>query len=81
MEPKYLKKHCGGRIAFHGCISTAGPLTYGTKDEAVKDAKRVMDVMMPGGGYCFAPTHRIQDHTPPENVLEVYKAAAEYGKY
>ena len=24
--------------------------------------------MMPGGGYCFAPTHSLQDNSPTENV-------------
>ena len=30
MAPAYLKKRFGGRLAFHGCISTAGPLAFGT---------------------------------------------------
>jgi len=30
MAPEYLKKTFGGRLAFHGCISTAGPVASGT---------------------------------------------------
>jgi uroporphyrinogen decarboxylase len=37
--------------------------------------------MMPGGGYCFAPTHLIQDNTPPENVVAAYEVAREAGGY
>jgi uroporphyrinogen decarboxylase len=37
--------------------------------------------MMPGGGYCLAPTHQIQDNTPTENVLAMYEAARTYGRY
>ena len=29
MSPEHLKKTYGGRLAFHGCISTAGPVATG----------------------------------------------------
>lgn len=38
-------------------------------------------VMMPGGGYCFAPTHALQDNSPTENVLAMYDTAHEAGVY
>ena len=41
----------------------------------------ILDIMMPGGGYHFAPTHAIQDNTPTENVLAMYQAAHQYGVY
>jgi uroporphyrinogen-III decarboxylase len=37
--------------------------------------------MMPGGGYCIAPTHMIQDNTPLENVLAMYETAKRWGRY
>ena len=40
----------------------------------------LLDIMMPGGGYCFAPTHLIQDNSPLENVLEMYRCAREFGR-
>jgi len=36
-------------------------------------------VMMPGGGYCFAPTHALQDNSPTENVVAMYETARECG--
>lgn len=33
MAPRYLKEHFGGRLSFHGCISTAGALAYGTTED------------------------------------------------
>ena len=57
MSPEYLKRTFGGRLAFHGCISTAGPLATGTVDETIAYCRRALEIMMPGGGYCFAPTH------------------------
>ncbi|MFA7628923.1 MAG: uroporphyrinogen decarboxylase family protein [Candidatus Dojkabacteria bacterium] len=81
MSPKYLKEHFGGRLSFRGCISTAGPLAYGTEQEVVENVKETLQIMMPGYGYHFAPTHMIQDNTPVENVLAMYQAAHDHGSY
>jgi len=81
MEPAYLKSRYGDRLAFHGCISTAGPVATGSVHDTVDDIKEILEVMMPGGGYAFAPTHQLQDNSPTENVVAMYEAAREYGKY
>lgn len=81
MAPAYLKGRFGDRLSFHGCISTAGPLAYGTVEDVVRDARETLEIMMPGGGYAFAPTHMIQDNTPTENVVAMYEAATTYGHY
>jgi uroporphyrinogen decarboxylase len=80
-SPEYLKKNFGGRLTFHGCISTAGPVAYGTVQDTIDYCKNTLDIMMPGGGYCFAPTHELQDNTPTENAVAMYETAREYGKY
>lgn len=81
MAPAQLKARFGGRLCFHGCISTAGPLAYGTPMEVDTTVKRTLEVMMPSGGYILAPTHQIQDNTPPENIIAMYRAAHTYGIY
>ena len=81
MSPRYLKDHFGGRLAFHGCISTAGPVSFGTVAEVEADCRQTLETLMPGGGYCFAPTHQLQDNSPTENVLAMYAAARRYGAY
>jgi len=81
MAPEYLKRQFGGRLAFHGCISTAGPVATGTVKETVDYCRRTLGVMMPGVGYCFAPTHLLQDNSPTDNVVAMYETAREYGRY
>jgi uroporphyrinogen decarboxylase len=81
MSPAYLKEHFGGRLAFHGCISTAGPVAYGSAEDVVKNVRETLAIMMPGSGYCFAPTHALQDNSPTENVVAMYEAAHKYGTY
>jgi uroporphyrinogen decarboxylase len=80
MAPGYLKKTFGGRLAFHGCISTAGPVAFGTVSDTEKYCRETLKIMTPGGGYCFAPTHMLQDNSPTENVIVMYKTAIEYAK-
>ncbi len=81
MSPEYLKRTFGGRLAFHGCISTAGPVATGTVEETVGYCRRTLEIMMPGGGYCFAPTHALQDNSPTENVVAMYETAHRCGSY
>lgn len=81
MSPRYLIENFGGRLSFHGCISTAGPLAYGTDEETTQYCKETLELMMKNGGYHFSPTHQIQDNTPVENVIAMYQAAHTYGVY
>jgi uroporphyrinogen-III decarboxylase len=81
MAPAELKSRFGRSLAFHGCISTAGAMATGSVEEAVEEVRSTLAVMMPGGGYALAPTHQIQDNSPTENVLAVYRAARELGRY
>ncbi|OHB60036.1 MAG: hypothetical protein A2Y12_05670 [Planctomycetes bacterium GWF2_42_9] len=81
MSPAYLKNFFGDKLSFHGAISTAGPLSDGTVDDIIKCVNQTLDIMMPKGGYIMAPTHMIQDNTPPENILAMYNAAKKFGSY
>jgi len=81
MAPAYIKQRWGDKLAFHGCISTAGPLACGSVDEVVGNVRETLEVMMPSGGYLLAPTHEIQDNSPTENVVAMYEAAREFGRY
>lgn len=81
MSPEHLVKTFGGRLSFHGCISTAGPLAYGGVDDVERDIIEKLEIMKPTRRYMFSPTHSIQDNSPLENVLHMYKCAVKYGSY
>jgi len=81
MAPAYLKEKFGDRLSFHGCISTAGAVAYGTVEETIAHACEVLSIMMPGGGYAFSPSHQLQDNSPTENVLALYETAHREGRY
>jgi hypothetical protein len=81
MSPRYLKDTFGGRLVFHGCISTKGAVAFGTPEDVEREVRETLEIMMPRGGYCLAPSHRLQDNTPVENAVAMYKAAHRYGHY
>lgn len=81
MDPAYLKKTYGHKLSFHGCISTTGVLSFGAPGEVRDEVKRILDIMMSGGGIALAPAHLIQSNTPVQNVLALYRTAHEYGVY
>jgi len=81
MDPKYLKKNFGGRLFFHGCISTGGVLAFGSVEDTIKDCADILEIMMPGYEYCFSPSHSLQDNTPVENIIAAYNIAHNVGVY
>ena len=80
-SPAYLKENFGDRLAFHGCISTAGAVASGSLNETIEECRKTLEIMMPCGGYCFAPTHCLQDNSPTENVVAMYETAKNFGRY
>lgn len=81
MSPAYLKQTFGGRLVFHGAISSTGALSFGTPDDVEADCRKTLEIMMPGGGYAFSPTHCLQDNTPLDNVIRMYETVHRYGWY
>jgi uroporphyrinogen decarboxylase len=79
-DSKKLKKEFYGKLVFHGGTDNQG--VFHTTPEAVKaDAKQKMRDFGPGGGYLFSSGHNIQGNCPPQNVMALFEAHAQYGKY
>lgn len=81
MQPEKLKAEFGDKISFFGAIDTQSVLTTGTPQQVKDEVKRVLEIMAPGGGYILSPSHNIQPTISPENVVAMYEAAREFGKY
>ena len=81
MAPAYLKSTYGDRLAFHGTISTAGAVKYGSVDDTRSDLEQTVEAMKPGSGYALAPTHQLQDNSLTENVVALYETAIACGQY
>jgi len=82
MDPRELKARFGDRLSFWGGgIDTQHVLPGASPDEVRESVRRNMTAFMPGGGYVFNNVHNIQADVPPENVLALFDAAFEFGRY
>jgi uroporphyrinogen decarboxylase len=56
-------------------------LPFSAPDKIKEEVKRNMEIFKPNGGYIFNNIHNIQGDIPPQNIVAMYDAAWEYGKY
>ncbi len=82
MEPAALKRDFGGDIAFWGGgVDTQEVLPHGTPGQVRDDVKRNLEALAPGGGYVFSAVHNIQADVPPQNIVAMWEAVCECGRY
>ena len=82
MDLAKLKADFGGRILFNGAIDSHHVLITGTPESVRDDTRDVLRIMMPGGGYVAGASHdTILEETPVENVLAMFDAIDEFGRY
>ncbi|MFC1650177.1 uroporphyrinogen decarboxylase family protein [Candidatus Latescibacterota bacterium] len=82
MELAELKRAYGGRLVFNGAIDSHHALIKGTPEKVISETRRVLDIMMPGGGYIGGASHDyILGETPVENVVAMFDTIAKHGIY
>ena len=81
MEPWRIKGEFGGKIALMGGLDIQQLLPLGSVEQVKEGVKKLIEEYAPGGGYIFATAHNIEPDTPPENIVAMFDAAYEYGKY
>jgi uroporphyrinogen decarboxylase len=82
MNAAALKREFGDRLSFSGGVGTQDILPNGSPEDVQAEVKRVLRLLMPGGGYILAPGHpSLQMDVPPENIVAMYQAGREFGEY
>jgi uroporphyrinogen decarboxylase len=82
MDTARLKKEFGDRLVFWGGgADTQEILPHGTPHEVKEEVRRRIGDLAPGGGFVFNTVHNIQHDVPPENIIAMWEAVREYGKY
>jgi uroporphyrinogen decarboxylase len=80
MDSAALKRDFGPDITFWGGgCDTQNVLSRGNPAEVREEVKRRIGDFGPGGGFVFCQVHNIQPEVPPENVVAMLEAAAEFG--
>lgn len=82
MDTAVLKKRFGKALSFWGGgCDTQNVLPYGTPEEVRAEVRRRIRDLAPGGGFVFNPVHNIQAGVPVANVVAMFDAAIEFGRY
>jgi uroporphyrinogen decarboxylase len=82
MEPEMLKRKYGKDIVFWGGgVDTQRVMSFKPPGEVAENAKQLIEVFKPGGGYVFCPVHNIMGDVAPENIVAAYDAAYEHSWY
>ena len=81
MDSSILGPEFGARLSFWGGIDTQKVLPKGTTEEVKSEVRRCIRNLAPGGGYILSAVHNIQPDVPVENIIAMYEAGREYGKY
>lgn len=81
MEAWRLKRDYGDRFTFYGGVDIQRLLPFGTEEDIRRGVKDLIRSMAPGGGFLFATSHNIEPDTPPKNIVAMFDAAHEFGRY
>lgn len=81
MDIKKLKQEYGKDICFQGAMDIQQVLPLGTPEDVKEMARYALESAKQGGGYIICTAHNIQVDTPIDNVVALFEAYHEYGKY
>ncbi|MBW7996479.1 MAG: hypothetical protein FVQ81_07930 [Candidatus Glassbacteria bacterium] len=77
MDPQRLKKMFGGKIGFHGGISTQTLMPSATPEEVEQVVSHTIGSLGPLG-YIIAPDQDLMEDVPTANIEAIYRAVANY---
>jgi uroporphyrinogen decarboxylase len=81
MDLAQVKACYGQRFAIIGNIDSSRTLPFGTPEEVIAEVREAIRMAAPGWGYVLASDHSLHDGIPVENILAMFNAGKEYGKY
>jgi uroporphyrinogen decarboxylase len=82
MDLARLKARYGDKILLNGGIDSQHVLIEGTPESVRQKTREVVSLMGPGGGYVAGASHDyILEETPVGNVLAMFDAIQEFGRY
>ncbi len=82
MDIAKMKQQFGEDLCFWGGgIDIQQVLPFASLDEIEEDVKRTIDIMAPGGGYVFFPSHNVQADVTPDRFHKTFETALENRDY
>ena len=82
MDIGRLKREFGRELTFWGGgIDVQSQLPHGSLVEIEDIVKQTIDIMAPGGGFVFFPSHNIQADVSADRIDRVFQTVMKHGKY
>ena len=82
LDDEGIRRRFGDKILFNGGIDSHHVLILGTPEFVREETRKVLDIMKTGGGYVAGASHdSILEETPTGNVLAMFDAIREFGRY
>jgi hypothetical protein len=82
MDAATLKDRYGDRLVFWGGgVDTQKTLPFWTVAEVTNEVRARIRIFGQGGGFVFNTVHNVQAAVPQENLLALYNALKQYGRY
>jgi uroporphyrinogen decarboxylase len=82
MDTALLKKRFGKDLAFWGGgCDTQRVLNRPGPEQVRREVRQRIADLAPGGGFVFNPVHNIQPMIDPVNIVAMFQAAQEFGRY
>lgn len=75
-----IKAKFGDRLTFLGAIDIKKAMP-GSIEDVEAEVRRRVHSLGKGGGYIIAPSNHLQHDVSPENIVALYQAAKQYGRY
>jgi uroporphyrinogen-III decarboxylase len=76
-----LKRTYGKKIVLMGNYDIGGILAHGSPAEVRTEVKRLLPILMDGGGYIAMSSSSLADSVVPENYQALIETIMEFGKY
>jgi uroporphyrinogen decarboxylase len=75
-----VKEQFGKQVSFLGGVDITHAMP-GTHEDVITETKMRISQLGSGGGYILAPSNHLQADVPAENVVTLFEAAHEFGRY
>ena len=81
MEPERLKREFGRSVTFWGGgVDTRKVLNLAGPAEVKEQVRKRLEIFAPGGGFVFNTVHNILPEVPPENIVAMFEAVADFNR-
>jgi uroporphyrinogen decarboxylase len=81
MKISEVKSKYGDRISLKGNVDCADTLTFGSKEEVIRETKQCLIDGAPGYGFILSSGNSIHSGVKPENYIAMLQTLKEYGSY